>query len=54
MLLLEKRIGAAQKVMTARWLELIGTQKNRSEIGGVEKARRTLTVIKWERLGRAA
>jgi hypothetical protein len=52
--LLEKRISAAQKVMMARWFELIGTQKNRGEIRAIEKARRTLAVIKWERLRRAA
>jgi hypothetical protein len=51
---LEKRISAAQKVMMARLLELSSTQENRGEIRAIEKALRTLAVIKWERLGRAA
>jgi len=40
--------------MMTRRLELIGIQKKRSEIRSIEKALRTLAVIKWERLGRAA
>jgi hypothetical protein len=52
--LLEKRIAAAQDLMMTRRLELIGIQKKRSEIRSIEKALRTLAVIKWERLGRAA
>ena len=52
--LLEKRISAAQQVMMARLIELLSTQENRSEIRAIEKALRTLAVIKWERLGRAA
>jgi hypothetical protein len=35
-------------------LELSSTQENRGEIRAIEKALRTLAVIKWERLGRAA
>jgi hypothetical protein len=52
--LLEKRIAAAQEVMMTRLIELFSTQTNRSEIRAIEKALRTLVVIKWERLGRAA
>jgi hypothetical protein len=52
--LLEERISAAQQVMMARLIELFSTQENRSEIRAIEKALRTLAVIKWERLGRAA
>ena len=52
--LLEKRISAAQEAMIARLLELSATQENRGEIRAIDKALRTLAVIKWERLGRAA
>jgi hypothetical protein len=52
--LLETRIRAAQEVMMARLLELLSTQENRSEVRAIEKALRTLVVIKWERLKRAA
>ncbi len=52
--LLEERINAAQQVMMARLIELFSTQENRSEIRAIENALRTLAVIKWERLGRAA
>ncbi len=48
------RITTAQEAMMARLLELSSTQENRSEIRAIEKALRTLAVIKWERLGRAA
>jgi hypothetical protein len=52
--LLEKRISAAQEVMMKRLVELCSTQGDRSEIRAIEKAFRTLAIIKWERLGRAA
>jgi hypothetical protein len=52
--LLETRIRAAQEVMMARLLELFSTQENRGEVRAIEKALRTLVVIKWERLKRAA
>jgi len=51
---LKKRISAAQEAMMARLLEMRGTQEHRGEIRAIEKALRTLAVIKWERLGRAA
>jgi hypothetical protein len=51
---LEKRIKAAQDLMMLRLLELFNTQENRSEIRAIEKALRTLSVIKWERLGERA
>jgi len=40
--------------MVTRLLELRAGQENRSEIRAIEKALRTLAVIKWERLSRAA
>jgi hypothetical protein len=52
--LLENRIKAAQDLMMSRLLELFDTHADRSEIRAIEKALRTLSVIKWERLGRAA
>ncbi len=52
--LLGKRISAAQEAMVTRLLELRAGQENRSEIRAIEKALRTLAVIKWERLSRAA
>jgi len=53
-ILLDNRISAAQEVMMQRLRELNGSQKNRGEIRAIQKAIRTLAVIKWERLGPAA
>jgi hypothetical protein len=52
--LLEERISAARALMTSRLIELISAQKHLGEIRAIHKALRTLAVIKWERLGRAA
>lgn len=52
--LLEKRITLAQEVLMTRLRALTGAEEQRSEIRAIEKALKTLAVIKWERLGRAA
>ena len=52
--LLEKRISTARALMTSRLIELISAQKNLGELRAIHKALKTLVVIEWERLGRAA
>ena len=52
--LLEKRISAAREAMMTRLITLTDTPENKSEIRAIEKALRTLQVIKWERLGRSS
>jgi len=52
--LLENKISTAQEVMLERLRELNGSQKNRSEIRAIQKAIRTLAVVKWEKVGPGA
>jgi len=52
--ILEKRISVAQEALMTRLIALTGSEEQRSEIRDIERALRTLLVIKFERLGRVA